>query len=42
VEAIYADFDLPYTWIKYAEIDALWYCDKDAARAILHAVKTKA
>jgi len=42
VEAIYADFDLPYTWIKYAEIDALWYCDKDAARAILHPVKTKA
>jgi NAD-dependent dihydropyrimidine dehydrogenase PreA subunit len=39
VEAIYAEFDLPYTWLKYASIDALWYRDKAAARAQVEALK---
>jgi hypothetical protein len=39
VEAIYGEFDLPYEWEKYAEIDVLWYQDKDAARAKVNAVK---
>ena len=40
VQAIYAEFDLPYKWTKYADIDALWYRDKEAARAMVEAVKT--
>jgi hypothetical protein len=39
VEAIFGEFDLPYEWEAYAEIDALWYDDKDAARAKLKATK---
>ena len=39
VEAIYAEFDLPYKWRKYADIDALWYRDKAAARAMVEAMK---
>jgi NAD-dependent dihydropyrimidine dehydrogenase PreA subunit len=42
VEAIYAELDLPYKWAKYEEIDALWYRDKEAARAMVEVVKTKA
>ena len=42
VEAIYAELDLPYKWAKYEEIDALWYRDKDAARAMVEAVKSRA
>ena len=42
VEAIYAELDLPYKWAKYEEIDTLWYRDKDAARAMVEAVKAKA
>jgi hypothetical protein len=42
VEAIYAEFDLPYKWAKYEEIDALWYRDKDAARVIVDTVKARA
>jgi ferredoxin len=42
VKAIYADLDLPYKWAKYEEIDALWYRDKDAARAIVDTVKARA
>jgi NAD-dependent dihydropyrimidine dehydrogenase PreA subunit len=41
VQAIYAEFDLPYKWIAYAEIDALWYRDKDAARARVDAVQPR-
>jgi NAD-dependent dihydropyrimidine dehydrogenase PreA subunit len=33
VEAMYAEFDLPSRWMQYAEIDALWYRDPEAARA---------
>jgi NAD-dependent dihydropyrimidine dehydrogenase PreA subunit len=33
VKAIYAEFDLPERWRAYAAIDALWYRDKEAARA---------
>jgi NAD-dependent dihydropyrimidine dehydrogenase PreA subunit len=39
VEAISAEFDLPYKWRKYADIDALWYRDKAAARAMVEAMK---
>jgi len=42
VEAIFADCELPYKWVKYEEIDALWYRDQDAARVLVHAVKAKA
>jgi hypothetical protein len=41
VEAIFGEFDLPYEWEPYAEIDALWYQDKNAARAKVNAVKAK-
>jgi NAD-dependent dihydropyrimidine dehydrogenase PreA subunit len=33
VNAMYADFDLPTPWRAYADIDALWYRDQEAARA---------
>jgi NAD-dependent dihydropyrimidine dehydrogenase PreA subunit len=39
VKAIYADFDLPIKWRSYAYIDALWYRDKEAARARVAAMK---
>jgi hypothetical protein len=39
VEAIYSDVDLPSAWDKYAEIDALWYQDKEAARAMVEAAQ---
>jgi len=39
VEAIYSEFDLPATWWQYAEIDALWYRDPEAARARVAALK---
>lgn len=42
VEAIFAEFDLPYEWEPYAEIDALWYRDKDAARSMVDAGKDRA
>jgi len=42
VEAIYAEFHLPYQWVKYKAIDALWYRDKEAARAMLDSVKARA
>ena len=38
VEAICAELDLPTKWRKYAEIDELWYRDKEAARAMVNAV----
>ena len=41
VEAIFAEFDLPTEWEPYAEIDALWYRDKEAARAQVEKVKEK-
>jgi len=42
LRAAFAELDLPYKWAKYEEIDALWYRDKDAARAMVEVVKTKA
>jgi NAD-dependent dihydropyrimidine dehydrogenase PreA subunit len=39
VEAIFADLDLPTKWRKYADIDALWFRDKAAARALVETVK---
>jgi NAD-dependent dihydropyrimidine dehydrogenase PreA subunit len=39
VEAIYDEFALPAKWQQYADIDALWYRDKDAARARVAALK---
>ena len=38
VTAIFSDLDLPAEWYLYAEIDALWYRDKNVARAQLVAV----
>ena len=39
VKAIFADFDLPTKWRAYADIDALWFRDKEAARARVAAMK---
>jgi ferredoxin len=39
VEAIYAEFDLPTKWWRYAEIDALWFRDPEAARAKVAALQ---
>ena len=39
VEAIFAELDLPYKWAEYTDIDALWYRDKEAARAQVNAIK---
>jgi NAD-dependent dihydropyrimidine dehydrogenase PreA subunit len=39
VEAIYAEFELPTKWRQYADIDALWYRNKDAARTRVEALK---
>jgi ferredoxin len=33
VEAIFLDSELPPKWADYAEINALWYRDREAARA---------
>ena len=33
VEAIFDDLDLPTKWRQYADIDALWYRDPEAARS---------
>ena len=37
VRAIYSEYDVPYKWARFAQIDALWYLDKDAARAMVDA-----
>jgi hypothetical protein len=37
--AVCADLDLPTTWLKYEEIDALWYRNKEAARAMVEKAK---
>ena len=42
VKAIYAEFDLPNKWATYEAIDALWYRDQEAARAIVETVKARA
>jgi NAD-dependent dihydropyrimidine dehydrogenase PreA subunit len=39
VKAIYADYELPAQWRAYADIDALWFRDKEAARTKLRAVQ---
>jgi hypothetical protein len=39
VKAIYADYELPTQWRTYADIDALWFHDKEAARAKTAAMK---
>lgn len=39
VEAIFPELDLPHKWLPYADIDALWYRDKEAARAQVDAAK---
>lgn len=41
VEAIFSEYDLPSEWEQYAEIDALWYQDKSAARAMIIDIKEK-
>lgn len=41
VEAIYSDLELPSEWNEYSEIDALWYRDKEAARALVEAAKKR-
>jgi NAD-dependent dihydropyrimidine dehydrogenase PreA subunit len=41
VKAIYADNDLPPKWRVYSGIDALWYQDKEAARAKISALKVQ-
>ena len=39
VEAIFSEFDLPSKWDGYANIDALWFRDKEAARVQVAAAK---
>jgi ferredoxin len=39
VKAIYTDYELPTPWRTYADIDALWFRDKEAARARVAAMK---
>jgi NAD-dependent dihydropyrimidine dehydrogenase PreA subunit len=39
VKAIYSDYELPTPWRAYADIDALWFRDKEAARARAAAMK---
>jgi NAD-dependent dihydropyrimidine dehydrogenase PreA subunit len=39
VEAIYSEFDLPIEWQAYADIDALWFRDKEAARVKVRMAK---
>jgi ferredoxin len=41
VEAICADLDLPTKWLQYEAIDALWYRNKEAARALVEKAKAK-
>ena len=41
VEAIRVEDQLPAEWVPYTEINALWFTDKDAARAKLDALKPK-
>jgi NAD-dependent dihydropyrimidine dehydrogenase PreA subunit len=39
VTAIFTEWELPGKWRKYAEIDALWFRDKESARARAAALK---
>ena len=39
VAAIRTEADLPPEWAAYTEINALWFTDKEAARARLDALK---
>lgn len=39
VGAIHAEFALPTEWESYADIDALWFQDKEAARAMVALAK---
>ncbi|HEX7592039.1 MAG TPA: ferredoxin family protein [Candidatus Limnocylindrales bacterium] len=39
VNAIFSDDSVPAQWVGYKEINALWYTDKDAARALVDAAK---
>ena len=37
-EAIFVDSELPAKWAAYAEINALWYSDREAARALVELI----
>ncbi len=39
VTAIFAEDDVPDNWKEYTEVNALWFKDKDAARARINALK---
>ena len=39
VEAIFAEEDVPDEWKDYTEINALWYNDKDSARAKVNEIR---
>lgn len=39
VDAIYAEEDLPASWVGFVRINSLWFENKDAARAIVDAVR---
>jgi len=41
VNAIFAEDSLPPQWAGYTPINALWYTDKPAARAMLDAAKPR-
>ena len=39
VNAIFPEDTLPAEWANFTEINALWFTDKDAARALVEAAK---
>jgi hypothetical protein len=39
VSAIFPEESLPAEWAEYTKINAIWFTDKDAARAMMEAVK---
>ena len=41
VNAIYEISSLPKDWAKYADINATWYSDRAAARALVDAAKPR-
>ena len=39
VNAIYPEESLPAEWTEYTKVNAVWFTDKDAARAMVEALK---
>ena len=39
MSAIFPEESLPAEWVEYTKINAVWFTDKDAARAAVEALK---